>query len=166
VKLANIYAKVNEMCEKEWKRNQESDAIQPAKCRYTAIKSGMEYKGIRASVVNGTISASSHLVSIYPYGTKTSMESINAVFVDGFRRKGQFIVTEAPMANTVEQFWRMIQQQKVEQVIVLNEPHGNREVILLLKSMLYCNESCDQYHLTQCTVKKVSLREAEKIFKK
>lgn len=56
------------------------------------------------------------------------MESTNAVFVDGFRRKGQFIVTEAPMSNTVEQFWRMIKQQKVEQVIVLNEPHGNREV--------------------------------------
>jgi hypothetical protein len=30
----------------------------------------------------------------------------------------------------------------------------------------YCNESCDQYHLTKCTVKKVSLREAAKIIKK
>jgi hypothetical protein len=30
----------------------------------------------------------------------------------------------------------------------------------------YCNESCDQYHLNQCTVRKVSLREAAKIIKK
>jgi hypothetical protein len=30
----------------------------------------------------------------------------------------------------------------------------------------YCNESCDQYHINQCTVKKVSLREAAKIIKK
>jgi protein tyrosine phosphatase len=133
VKLANIYAKVNEMSEKEWKRNQDGDAIRPEKCRYTAIESGMEFKRIRVCVVNGKITASSHLVNLYPYGSKTSMESINAVFVDGFRRKGQFIVTEVPMSNAVEQFWKMIQQQKVEQVIVLNEPHGNREVNILLK---------------------------------
>jgi hypothetical protein len=30
----------------------------------------------------------------------------------------------------------------------------------------YCNESCEQYHLPECTVKKVSLREDAKIFKK
>ena len=30
----------------------------------------------------------------------------------------------------------------------------------------YCNELCDQYHLTQCTVRKVSLQEAATIFKK
>jgi len=30
----------------------------------------------------------------------------------------------------------------------------------------YCNELCDQYHINQCTVKKVSLREAAKIIKK
>lgn len=32
------------MCEKEWKRNQDCDEIQPAICRYSAIKSGMEFK--------------------------------------------------------------------------------------------------------------------------
>jgi hypothetical protein len=30
----------------------------------------------------------------------------------------------------------------------------------------YCNGSCDQYHINQCRVKKVSLREAAKIIKK
>jgi len=49
------------------------------------------------------------------------MSFINAVHVDGFRRKKQFIATHVPMTNTVKQFWRMIQQYSVEQIIALNE---------------------------------------------
>lgn len=74
------------------------------------------------------IIASSHLVNLNPYGSKSSMEPINAVFVNGYRRKKQFIATEVPNSNTVEKFWRMVQQQKANQIIVLNEPQGNREV--------------------------------------
>jgi Protein-tyrosine phosphatase len=54
--------------------------------------------------------------------TNQKMVSMNAVYVDGFRRKKQFIVAEVPDAKSVALFWCMIKQNQIEQVIVLNEP--------------------------------------------
>jgi len=54
--------------------------------------------------------------------TNQKMVSMNAVYVDGFRRKKQFIVGEVPDAKSVALFWCMIKQNQIEQVIVLNEP--------------------------------------------
>lgn len=46
---------------------------------------------------------------------------INAVFVDGFRTKSQFITTQMPLPHTVADFWRMVLERKSTLVIVLNQ---------------------------------------------
>lgn len=56
---------------------------------------------------------------------------MNAVYIDGFRRKKQFIVAETPNPKTAGLFWCMIKQNQIEQVIILNEP-GLNEVRLLV----------------------------------
>ncbi|XP_065168192.1 LOW QUALITY PROTEIN: receptor-type tyrosine-protein phosphatase S-like [Atheta coriaria] len=44
---------------------------------------------------------------------------INAIFVDGYQQSKQFIVTQHPLTNTVDDFWRMIVDNNVKLVISL-----------------------------------------------
>ncbi|XP_059477291.1 receptor-type tyrosine-protein phosphatase epsilon-like isoform X2 [Neocloeon triangulifer] len=55
---------------------------------------------------------------------------IDAVCVDGFNRKDAHIITATPMSNTIGDFWRMIYQRKIEQIIVLNERAQNEPIFL------------------------------------
>ena len=50
---------------------------------------------------------------------------INAVFVDGYSRLNQFIVTEWPLANTTQNFWSMLYDHDVVTVVVLDPPPKN-----------------------------------------
>ncbi|XP_078353365.1 receptor-type tyrosine-protein phosphatase S-like isoform X3 [Oculina patagonica] len=45
---------------------------------------------------------------------------INASFVDDYRQHGAYILTQAPMDNTVEDYWRMISQYGIGTVVMLN----------------------------------------------
>ena len=52
---------------------------------------------------------------------------INAVYVDGFRIKDQFIVTQFPLEPTIPDFWRLIAEKKIPLVVVLNDiDDGNK----------------------------------------
>ncbi|XP_065166686.1 receptor-type tyrosine-protein phosphatase T-like [Atheta coriaria] len=44
---------------------------------------------------------------------------INAIFVDGYQQSKQFIVTQHPLTNTVDDFWRMVVDNNVKLVISL-----------------------------------------------
>lgn len=46
---------------------------------------------------------------------------INAVRVDGFRSPGRYIVTQQPLPNTLGDFWRLIDENKISVIISLNE---------------------------------------------
>ncbi|XP_065346468.1 receptor-type tyrosine-protein phosphatase gamma-like [Cloeon dipterum] len=94
------------ICNKDFQRADKPAEIEADKCRNPDF-----------------ISTSSAIVSLFPYGNVTTMNFINAVFVDGYKRAKQFIVTQVPMKNTVWDFWRMIDQFNVKQIIVLNDSH-------------------------------------------
>ena len=47
---------------------------------------------------------------------------INAVFVDGYSHLNEFIVTEWPLSNTVQNFWSMLYDHDVVTVVVLDCP--------------------------------------------
>jgi protein tyrosine phosphatase len=55
-------------------------------------------------------------------------EYINAVYVDGFRVKDQFIATQFPLTSTVSDFWRLIAEKSVSLIVVLNEVDTKIEV--------------------------------------
>jgi protein tyrosine phosphatase len=59
-------------------------------------------------------------ISRYPYEDANS-EYINAVFVDGFRIKDQFVATQFPLISTVGDFWRLIAEKNISLIVVLNE---------------------------------------------
>jgi Protein-tyrosine phosphatase len=82
---------------------------------------------------------------------------MNAVYVDGFRRKKQFIVGEVPDAKSVALFWCMIKQNQIEQVIVLNEPGADEALFLPEQSerMIYNGITVThlrEYYMKNCKI--------------
>ena len=48
------------------------------------------------------------LYSIIYYLKLKGSDYINASFVDGYKDRSGYIATQAPMENTVDDFWRMV----------------------------------------------------------
>ncbi|XP_059480504.1 uncharacterized protein LOC132199641 [Neocloeon triangulifer] len=143
--IAREFEKLNEICEKEWNRANKNAEIEEDVCRYPDI-----------------VASSNQLVKIFPYGSVTKTTFLNGVYVDGFRKKRQFIATQVPLPGTVEHFWRTVQQHKAEQIIVLNElgpieghylPETG-ETLAFGDLTIYLQS---QYELKDCWVKKIAL---------
>jgi len=47
---------------------------------------------------------------------------INAVFVDGYIRANDFVVTEWPLSNTIQNFWSMVYDHDIATIVVLDCP--------------------------------------------
>ena len=50
---------------------------------------------------------------------------INAVFVDGFSYLNEFIVTEWPLSNTIQNFWSMVYDHDAVTIVVLGAPRSS-----------------------------------------
>ena len=50
---------------------------------------------------------------------------INAVFVDGYSRLNEFIVTEWPLSDTIKNFWSMVWDHEAVTVVVLSNPRSS-----------------------------------------
>ena len=46
-------------------------------------------------------------------GALAVSDYINAVYVDSYTRRNRFVVTQTPLASTVDDFWAMICQQQI-----------------------------------------------------
>ncbi|XP_059471276.1 uncharacterized protein LOC132194170 isoform X2 [Neocloeon triangulifer] len=104
--LLNLrWLELNKLCESEWKRIQAGDSARAEGCRFQL--------SIDASDLYAKIGPT------YPLAEYSSF--INAVLVDGFKKKDKFICTKTPLENTIADFWRMVDQYKVEHVIILND---------------------------------------------
>lgn len=51
---------------------------------------------------------------------KESTTYINAVYVDSYRQRNAFILTQSPLPKTVIDFWRMVSEHGTTSVIMLN----------------------------------------------
>ncbi|CBY10007.1 unnamed protein product [Oikopleura dioica] len=71
------------------------------------------------------------LVNVLPYDSSRvylrpirgieGSDYINASFIDGYKEKGAYIATQAPMANTTDEFWRMIWENNVTMIVMLTQ---------------------------------------------
>ncbi|XP_065344384.1 tyrosine-protein phosphatase 4-like [Cloeon dipterum] len=105
-KLKESYSKLSKMCERDFQRTETPAKNEANKCRYPNF-----------------ISSSNSIVQLFPFENVVTMSFVNAVTVDGYKKAKQFIATQAPMENTVADFWRMVDQFNVSEIVVLNEPH-------------------------------------------
>ncbi|XP_065344145.1 receptor-type tyrosine-protein phosphatase epsilon-like isoform X1 [Cloeon dipterum] len=105
-RLREEFAKISVICERDFQRAETPVKNETNKCRHPKF-----------------ISSSNHIVRLFPYENVVTMSFVNGVTVDGYKKPKQFIATQVPMKNTVEDFWRMVDQFNVKEVVVLNEPH-------------------------------------------
>ncbi|XP_057299165.1 receptor-type tyrosine-protein phosphatase delta-like [Hydractinia symbiolongicarpus] len=60
-------------------------------------------------------------VKLLPIAGSRQSDYINASIIDGFQQKNAFIATQAPIENTVNDFWRMILEQNVHIIVMLTK---------------------------------------------
>ncbi|CAH1772950.1 unnamed protein product [Owenia fusiformis] len=58
-----------------------------------------------------------YLITMVDGGT----DYINAVYLDGYKQKNAYIITQHPMPHTVTDFWRLIHDHHVHSIVMLNE---------------------------------------------
>ncbi|XP_073670509.1 protein tyrosine phosphatase receptor type Db isoform X2 [Paramisgurnus dabryanus] len=83
------------------------------------------------------------LVNIMPYETTRvplqpirgveGSDYVNGSFIDGYRQQGAYIATQGPLAETVEDYWRMLWE------------HNSTIVVMLTKLREMGREKCHQY---------------------
>ena len=66
-----------------------------------------------------------HRPYITSFQGSDSTDYINAVFVDGYSRLNEFIVTEWPLSDTIKNFWSMVWDHEVVTVVVLDCPKSS-----------------------------------------
>ncbi|XP_022810230.1 receptor-type tyrosine-protein phosphatase S-like, partial [Stylophora pistillata] len=59
--------------------------------------------------------------------SEPNKDYINASFVDDYSRRNAYILTQAPLNNTVDDFWRMISQYDIGTVVMLNSLKEEKE---------------------------------------
>ncbi|XP_026482490.1 receptor-type tyrosine-protein phosphatase C-like [Ctenocephalides felis] len=67
-------------------------------------------------------------ISRFPLSNADS-DYINAVVVDGFRMKAEFIATQFPLEHTIGDFWRMVSDKGITLIVVLNEIDTNDNTV-------------------------------------
>ena len=60
-------------------------------------------------------------VKLMPIAGVRQSDYINASIIDGFQTKNAFIATQAPLYNTVDDFWRMIWEHNIHIIVMLTK---------------------------------------------
>ncbi|XP_065657649.1 receptor-type tyrosine-protein phosphatase alpha isoform X2 [Hydra vulgaris] len=60
-------------------------------------------------------------VKLIPIAGSRQSDYINASVIDGFQQKNAFIAAQAPLENTVKDFWRMILEKKIQTIVMLTK---------------------------------------------
>lgn len=60
-------------------------------------------------------------IRLSPVAGARLSDYINASIIDGFQQKHAFIATQAPLENTVVDFWRMVSEQNVHVIVMLTK---------------------------------------------
>ena len=68
-------------------------------------------------------------VKLVPIAGCRQSDYINASMTDGFQKRNAFIATQAPLENTVNDFWRMIVEQNVHIIVMLTKLEEKGQVI-------------------------------------
>ena len=58
-------------------------------------------------------------------------------FVQTYRERNSFIMTQAPLENTIEDFWRMIWDYNIGTIVMLNELKEKGQVLILNDILLF-----------------------------
>ncbi|GFU23689.1 phosphatidylinositol phosphatase PTPRQ [Nephila pilipes] len=60
-------------------------------------------------------------VKLLPLGDEPGSDFVNANYIPGYSSLREYIATQGPLANTVDDFWRMIWEQSVSMIVMLTQ---------------------------------------------
>uniref|UniRef100_A0A8C6PJ56 Receptor-type tyrosine-protein phosphatase F n=1 Tax=Nothobranchius furzeri TaxID=105023 RepID=A0A8C6PJ56_NOTFU len=80
-------------------------------------------------------------VCLKPIRGVEGSDYINASFINGYRHQGAYIATQGPLAETSEDFWRMLWE------------HNSTIVVMLTKLREMGREKCHQYWPAECSAR-------------
>lgn len=69
-----------------------------------------------------TIPPDNHRPYLSTFQSNDSTDYVNAVFVDGYTRSKEYIVTEWPMSHTIPDCWSLIYDHDCNSVVILSSP--------------------------------------------
>lgn len=73
---------------------------------------------------------------------------LSAVYVDGVKVQNQYLASQIPMPSTINDFWRMIAEFKVELILMLQPPDFQDPVCLFLH--INTNYIYEKKRITKC----------------
>ena len=83
------------------------------------------------------------ILSIISVVAVVVVSTVRFNFVQTYRERNSFIMTQAPLENTIEDFWRMIWDYSIGTIVMLNELEEKGQVLnfndnLLLIYIFHC----------------------------
>lgn len=102
--------------EKQWKTLNHASPILPK----SEFHSALQPENIHKNRYSTALPADVNRVLLLPMDDKESTTYINAVYVDSYRQRNAFILTQSPLPKTVIDFWRMVSEHGTTSVIMLN----------------------------------------------
>ncbi|XP_020911432.2 receptor-type tyrosine-protein phosphatase F isoform X1 [Exaiptasia diaphana] len=118
----------------EWKR---LNAISP-KVTNEACETGRQQENLPRNRYQDIIPFDSSRVLL----PQEHQNYINASFANAFRERKAFIMTQAPLENTISDFWLMVHQYKIGSIVMLNKLQEENESFL----QYWPKESSDTYN--------------------
>jgi len=104
--------------------------VQPEHDRF--VSANMPSNKFKNRLVN-ILPYESSRVCLQPIRGVEGSDYINASYIDGYRYRNAYIATQGPLAETVEDFWRMLWE------------HGSTIIVMLTKQREMGREKCAQY---------------------
>jgi len=103
--------------EREWKiLNNVSPIPSKSSCNIAALSDNMPKNRSQNACI---LPADNSLVRLFTIEDDESTSYINAVYVDGYKQRDAFILAQAPLKNTICDFWRMLCEHKSASVVLL-----------------------------------------------
>ncbi|XP_065058065.1 receptor-type tyrosine-protein phosphatase kappa-like isoform X3 [Rhopilema esculentum] len=113
--------------EKEWKILNNVSPIPPkSSCNTAALPENMAKNRNQNAC---TLPADNSLVRLLMIEDDEATAYINAVYVDGYKQRNAFILTQSPLKNTVMDFWRMLCEHKSAAVVLLSSPDEGEDFV-------------------------------------
>ena len=95
--------------------------------RRDECKTGLLEVNLRKNRYIDVIPAEKYRPILHSFGGENATDYINALYVDGHCKKNQFIVTQTPLASTILDFWKLVYDEDVRTIVMVENFQSSEE---------------------------------------
>ena len=83
------------------------------------MKTGLLEVNLRKNRYLDVIPAEKHRPVLQSFGGSSATDYINALYVDGYLQKNQFIITQTPLHSTILDFWKLVYDEDIRTIVMV-----------------------------------------------